>query len=265
MSTELTKIEYLRSKITSLADHIRAKAGKSGAMTFAELEAAVDGISTGSSGGSTGGGSSDSGSGTATIEGGYTINFYDYDEILIESHSAKCGNHIDSPLSFIPAYWANANGYKNTFPLTVASDSETKVYDLYAMAESIVDRLYSVFGVDKNIYPYVLMSQSPNNTNRMDIYFAESYSQNSNGVICALTNVLVNQDNSNIWVGSDIDMTNIGSVTNRFIEIYSGVTLKGYGSANVYGSLKTDGSGSYTTYANFAPFANTSLTVYRLD
>lgn len=157
MSTELTKIEYLRSKITSLADHIRAKAGKSDAMTFAELEAAVDGISTGGSGGggSTGGGSSDSGSGTSTIENGYTVNFHNTDKVLIESHSAKFGMWIDAPISYTPNSWINENGYRNQFPLTVEEGSETTVFNLYPSTDTVADVIYAHCGVDVNTYPYL--------------------------------------------------------------------------------------------------------------
>ncbi len=185
MSTELTKIEYLRSKITSLADHIRAKAGKSDAMTFAELEAAVDGISTGSSGGggSTGGGSSDSGnsgSGTATIENGYTINFYNTDNVLIESHSAKFGMYIDAPLSYEAESWENENGYVNSFPLTVTEDMGETVYNLFAQkAKTYAEQLYTTFNIDSAIYPYVMIRQYEGGTNKGKcyIYFCKGFTK----------------------------------------------------------------------------------------
>lgn len=152
MSTELTKIEYLRSKITSLADHIRAKAGKSDAMTFAELEAAVDGITTGSSGGgdSTGGGSSTGGTTADAIEGGFKARFFDENNELIQVTVVESGLWIDKPM-YECGSWQNENGFPNTFPLILSSN-----VDFYARSEATyADRLYAFYGFNKSEYPYI--------------------------------------------------------------------------------------------------------------
>ncbi|MBQ9700133.1 MAG: hypothetical protein IJV71_05860 [Lachnospiraceae bacterium] len=252
MSTELTKIEYLRSKITSLADHIRAKAGKSDAMTFAELEAAVDGITTGSSSGG-GGSTGDSGSSTSTIENGYTINFYNYDKVLIESHSALCGNYIDAPLSYVTDHWENANGYVNQFPLTVSEDSETKVFDLYAVAESNVDKLYALCNVDKETYPYVAVGVLKSTWGVL-VIFSETFTQGDTS--CTMPNCLRSNTKSGL-ISDDTDLSDINSVVNQIIENSpNGITVNSAGNW----TLTTE----FTYYLNFEGFTSDTVVYYRI-
>lgn len=87
-----------------------------------------------SGGGTSSGGSSDSGtggSGTSAIDGGYIVNFYNTDKVLIESHSALFGNWIDDPISYDVHHWENENGHINQFPLTVSTEDSGTSFDLY--------------------------------------------------------------------------------------------------------------------------------------
>ena len=174
MSTELSKIEYLRSKIVSLADHIRAKAGISDAMTFEQLEAAVDGITTGSSSGggsgSGGGGNSDSGSdvGTTEITNGFTARFFDENNDIIQVTRVRNGLWLDKP-QYECQSWRNANGYINSFPLLLESD-----IDFFATVNSTyADTIYLFMGVDKVEYPYLFIEYIRDSQPR--IFFGKNY------------------------------------------------------------------------------------------
>ncbi|MBQ8426172.1 MAG: hypothetical protein IJX16_00205 [Clostridia bacterium] len=97
------------------------------------------------------------------IENGFTVNFYDLNSVLIETHSAKFGMWIDKPLSFDADSWQNENGYINSFPLTVTEDMGGTVYNLYAhRAERCSDVLYKFFNVDIGEYPYLLVGVASN-------------------------------------------------------------------------------------------------------
>lgn len=141
-----------------------------------------------SGGGTSSGGSSDSGtggSGTSAIDGGFTVNFYNSDEVLIESHSALCGMYIDVPISYTAETWQNADGYVNSFPLTVSEDSETKVFDLYDKAAPLCDSvLYKVYGVDESVYPYIYTYYN-HVVKVLYLYFKKT---NGNGEVLQLTN-----------------------------------------------------------------------------
>ena len=94
-----------------------------------------------------------------TIKGGYTINFYNHNKELIESHSAKCGNYIDKPISYLTGSWQNENGYANAFPLT--AEEEGTVINLYASDEiDCATQLYNYFGLSKEDYPHLMITIS---------------------------------------------------------------------------------------------------------
>ena len=61
----------------------------------------------------------------------FTVNFYDYDKELLETHVAKCGNQIGSPLSFTAGGWEDVDGTACTFPMT--SDTAGSVINVYAV------------------------------------------------------------------------------------------------------------------------------------
>lgn len=182
----MSSISDLRLKITAVANALRNKLGIKNEMTLDEMVTAIEGmenpplqekevttngevipdegyyglskvnVNVPTSGGSSGGGSG--GSSTPAFTNGFTINFYNHDKVLIESHSALCGMFIDAPMSYEAETWQNANGYVNSFPLTVDIDKAGSVYDLYAGgAATCAQVLYSAYGVDVAEYPYVLI------------------------------------------------------------------------------------------------------------
>lgn len=135
-----------------------------------------------------GGGGSSSGGWTddeVQIENGFTVNFYNLDGILIESHSAKFGMWIDKPISYEAESWQNENGYVNSFPLTVTEDMGATVYNLYPQkAKTYAEQLYTTFNVDVALYPVVFIArrrQSNNSSlhNRCEIYFCKGVSKQS--------------------------------------------------------------------------------------
>lgn len=167
----------LRTKFTAIGDAIRSKTGGSDLLPISSMAAAIDGITVGGSGG--GGGTSGGGSTTPNIENGYTINFYNSDGALIQSHSAIYGNWVDKPTSYIPGYWEDANKSPHQFPLVVDEDMGISVVNLYP--KSTDDALYSYFGIDKSQYPY-MMIQSYSTDNWTQVIFARSVNFISSGL-----------------------------------------------------------------------------------
>lgn len=105
------------------------------------------------------------------IEGGFTVNFYDEDNALIESHSVELGVDIYTPFGFDAEYWADSDGVYYNFPLTC--DEAGKVIDLYVADAPICSKLiYQHCGVDQEEYPYLVLLIPSGRTNlTVDVTF----------------------------------------------------------------------------------------------
>lgn len=89
----------------------------------------------------------------------YTVNFYDYDKELIETHTAKVGNQIGAPLSFDAVKWEDSDGIAYMFPTTFNTVGD--VINLYiSTATMYEDLIYDAAGLNKEDYPYLLISTS---------------------------------------------------------------------------------------------------------
>ena len=108
-----------------------------------------------------------------SVPGGYTVNFYDNNE-LIESISSKCGISIDEPLYSKHGVWNNINGDETVFPITYDTANIT---DLYFRESTFVNDFYTYFGIDKNIYSYLyIVSWYANSTTwRIKPIFCQSF------------------------------------------------------------------------------------------
>lgn len=144
-----------KSTLTATANAIRAQKGTSDLIDPANFPTEIEGITGGVS-------SSDF----------YTVNFYDYDQELIETHTAKVGNQIGSPLSYTPNNWRDTEGSITNFPLTITEGGT--VIGLYASIETVEMELYTHFGVDKTVYPYLLINIQNNGADiSLDVYFSK--------------------------------------------------------------------------------------------
>lgn len=117
----------------------------------------------------------------------YTVNFYDYDQELLETHTAKVGNQIGSPLSFNAA-WRDSESSVCTFPMTC--DTGGKTIDIYANADTLADCIYTHYSIDREVYPYLticiysgllylVFSESVNATSATQFECVNSYTSTS--------------------------------------------------------------------------------------
>lgn len=168
-------MDELRDTLTSIGNSIRNKTGSSDALTMDGMVEAINGISTGGSGGgSSGGGSSSS----STIANGYTVNFHNAEDILIQSHSAIYGYKVDKPISYVPGSWVDDSGNVCEFPLTVTEDSGITAITLHASDDPNVtmcaDVLYEAFGVNKEEYPLLCISTRLDGFDNAYVWFCGS-------------------------------------------------------------------------------------------
>jgi hypothetical protein len=152
--------------LTNIADSIRSKKGTTELINPANYASEISGITGGSS-----------------IENGFTVNFYNGND-LIESHIAKCGNDVYAPATLVSQYWTDENGVTYIFPFT--TNEVGKVINLYKTgAGSCEAMIYDACGVDKNEYPYVLLSSASNTGTNKPVYarFFKRYTESSSGSI----------------------------------------------------------------------------------
>lgn len=86
------------------------------------------------------------------LEDGWDVMFYDEHKRGLASYSIKQGHTINPPV-YECKNWQNADGEVITFPYTPEGD-----VIFYAMISTYADQLYEFYGVDKGVYPYLIMS-----------------------------------------------------------------------------------------------------------
>lgn len=134
-------MDDLRTKLTAIGEAIREKSSEYGPLTMDEMPEAIRNIV---------------GGGANNIENGYTVNFFDADSNLVQSHSAIYGNWVDQPISHLVDHWEDSAGHVHMFPLVVTADMGIEVVDVYEAGPSTWERtLYNHFKVDKLRYPYL--------------------------------------------------------------------------------------------------------------
>lgn len=114
----------------------------------------------------------------ASIDGGYTVNFYDTDNQLIESHSALCGNSIDRPIGYVPKGWIDNSGVMVAFPMKLATGQEGTVVDLFASGNTFTQYIQQLFEIDSTAYPYIAIlfeNADYNWLKKCQIYIIDSY------------------------------------------------------------------------------------------
>lgn len=188
----------------------------------------------------TSGGSSGGGSSGTTIENGYTVNFYNTDKVLIESHSALFGNWIDKPISYEVTSWQNANGHANQFPLTVESADEGTVFDLYASIENLADKLYNHFGLDKEVYPYIMiMVRNYNSTSKtFEFYYGKTL----------LDDIYTAYGCRKTMTVSDFDGSDVNWVVDTVIE---NLSADNFTNTNAFSDMVTANASTQHFYTNY--------------
>lgn len=128
------KVLIDESTLTDIGNAIRTKKGTSGLIQTTNMKNEILSIQ--------------GGGGSGGIDGGYTVNFYNNNE-LIGSTNAKSGVLVEKPLISILGAWDNADGEEVAFPISY--DANT-VEDLYFRDYAFVNSIYEYFGVDANVY-----------------------------------------------------------------------------------------------------------------
>lgn len=149
-------MDDLRTKLTAIGEAIRRKTSGSEPLTMDAMVEAINNITTGGT----------------NIEDGYTINFYDADNILIQSHSAKYGYWVDQPITHIVDHWEDASGNLHMFPLVVTADMGIEAVDVYEAGPATIERLlYKHFGVDKSVYTHLVVASVDSAGTEIGVFF----------------------------------------------------------------------------------------------
>lgn len=102
-----------------------------------------------------------------SVPGGYMVNFFNTDNELIQTHSAKYGYSVDTPISY--GYeWVNSKYELVTFPIIITEDSGTEVLNVYPILSDWITMesgIYDHFGISKSSYEWVVVRVDiPNKT-----------------------------------------------------------------------------------------------------
>lgn len=87
------------------------------------------------------------------LEDGWDVMFYDEHKRGLASYSIKQGHTINPPVYDCKA-WQTADGTNVTFPYTPTGD-----VIFYVLNASYADQLYEHYGIDKAVYPYLMISK----------------------------------------------------------------------------------------------------------
>jgi hypothetical protein len=149
------KVLIDESTLTNIADSIRSKKGTTDLINPANYASEISGI--------TGGDGS-------SIENGFTVNFHDAENNLIQSTSAIYGYQVYAPVSHMVDHWEDENGKLIQFPLTVNPNSQTNEINVYESGPGTCERLiYAHFGISKTDYGKLLVSY---NNGTVTVYFS---------------------------------------------------------------------------------------------
>ena len=149
-----------KSDLVAIADKIREKAGISDSLSFPQgFMDSIDGISVG------GNLPTDALEG---LEGGYDVMFYDGNKKGLAMYSIKAGHSINPPVYDCDG-WQKADGALVTFPYTPTEDTI-----LYILNQTLSDQLYDFYGIDKVVYPYILINYRLDGAKASQFGFAQT-------------------------------------------------------------------------------------------
>lgn len=175
LSATETYYQIKESTLTSLADQARRINGTTDDLTTAQMleifeSAKVNGTLDG-------------------LANGYDVMFYDENNEGLAFYSIKQGHTINPPV-YNCKNWQDANGGVIVFPHTPNADAI-----FYANNSTYADQLYKFYGVDKGIYPYLIIEHGGTNTNGngfvlVRIWFASDITIGASAISFSSTNLV---------------------------------------------------------------------------
>jgi len=193
------------------------------------------------------------------IDGGYTVNFYNDESLLIQSVSALYGMTVDRPIGSAASVWTNDKGEYEEFPITIAQSDDISIINVYPNYLTYSSILHNLFGIDPLEYPYICIAVSSYSTqNYIWIYFAKTITQ-SDGTIL-LSDVKTYSKRNQTLKTKRYSMPSMSDALNYIIS--EGVSAFSVSNeTSVSKSLNSSGSyyGYYDYYGNFENTANTSF------
>lgn len=123
------------------------------------------------------------------LSNGYDVMFYDENNEGLAFYSVKQGHGINPPV-YNCKNWQDANGGVIVFPYTPSGDAI-----FYANNSTYADQLYKFYGVDKGIYPYLIIEHGGTNTNGngfvlVRIWFASTITIGTSAITFSATNLV---------------------------------------------------------------------------
>lgn len=190
------------------------------------------------------------------LEDGWDVMFYDEYKRGLASYSIKKGHAINPPV-YTCKNWQNADKEVITFPYKPTED-----VIFYALNLTYADLLYEHFGVDKGVYPYVMVQVIHKTTNSSYPYtykiaFFDTITKSINQPRLVGVNSNISQSTHDYYIS---DLANVEEVVNAIKERVT--TINSSYSADIVDENST--TLFYTHYTNFDYSFNYS-THYRLD
>ena len=176
------------------------------------------------------------------LEDGWDVMFYDEHKRGLASYSIKKGHSINPPV-YDCKDWQTADGATVVFPYTPTAD-----VIFYVLNATYADQLYEFYGLDKVLYPYILLFYK---SYSLHLYFAQSLTEDSYYKKFTATNL---KYKANVYVGTVTDMS---------VENIIALTMANITSLDSTSSLSTGNAANVTLFTNY----NTQLSssVIRLD
>lgn len=182
------------------------------------------------------------------LENGYDVMFYDEHNMGLAFYSVKQGHAINPPI-YNCKNWQASNGSVASFPYTPTED-----IIFYALNSTYADQLYKFYGIDKAVYPYVLISLGGNS----QIYFFDKIATNTE------TKLTVDgSSNHKLYRKLVYEQFSISDYSN-LAEVCEVVMNKIPSVAEVTGGYNPILSTSYKCYSNF-DIVYSDISKYRLD
>lgn len=199
---------------------------------------------------------SGAGGGMEGLENGYDVMFYKENDEALAFYSIKQGEAINPPVYSCKA-WQTEDGTNVTFPYTPTND-----LIVYANNDTFANELYNHYGVDKAVYPYVMVQviHKTNNSSYPYTYkiaFFDTITKSINQPRLVGVNSNISQSTHDYYIS---DLANVEEVVNAIKEKVT--TINSSYSADIVDENST--TLFYNHYTNFDYNFNYS-TLYRLD
>lgn len=230
----MSTIQTVKTQIQSLIDLANTTTGNQDTNLTDGVNALVGGYGQGGSGGSLEG-----------LENGYDVMFYDENNEGLAFYSIKQGHAINPP-EYDCKRWEDSDGTVVIFPYTPLAD-----IILYANNETYASQLYSYYGVDSVLYPYLAIYRT---STTLRIMFGKTYDYYFSDGYCGLGTVLYQN------IVANTDAGDIEGVVSACCSVEANLTSYGqFGCPN-----------SQTYYTNFdmnklSDYFSYTTSRYRLD